>query len=138
MRKYAMIPINTKEDKDGNVLVRRVLISYGFKTHTRINKKSKYSKVVANYHMTKFICADEYFINSKSSHRYSFSDNGYKLELVKNNLNELTYALIPQIYELRKYHGLDRNYEGYPKVIEFKSKTVQEATHEFYARKELR
>ena len=138
MKKYAMIPINTKEDEEGNLHVRRVLISYRFKTHSKINKKSKYEKVVASYRGTKIIAIDDYFKNPKATHIYTFYDDGYALELVRNNPNEFLYALKPEIYCTRTYHGLDKKYDGYPSVIEFKANTKDEAIKLFNEREELR
>lgn len=137
MKKYAMIPINTKEDEEGNIHVRRVLISYRFKTHSKINKKSNYEKVVANYRGTKIIATDDYFKNPNATHRYTFYDNGYALESVHNNLNGFLYAFKPEIFYMRVYHGLDRKYDGYPSVIEFKANTKDEAIKLFTEREEL-
>lgn len=138
MKKYAMIPINTKEDENGNLLVRRVLISYTFKTHHQINKKSVHEKVVADYRGTKIIAIDDYFKNPMSTHQYEFFDKHYILSSVHNNPNEVMYCLKPEIYMIRTYHGLDRKYDDYPVVVEFKAKTREEAIKIFNERKELR
>lgn len=133
MKKYAMIPINSKEDADGNLLVRRVLISYTFKTHKR-----EYGCKRAYYKGTKFIFADNYFYAESATHKYEFSNKGYILKDVVKNPNILTYAFKSGIYKNRKYHGFDKPYKNYPMVIEFKAISEQAAVEEFNNRKEFR
>ena len=133
MKKYAMIPINSKEDADGNLLVRRVLISYMFKTHKR-----GVACKMAYYRGVKFIFADNYFYEGSATHKYEFSNKGYILKEVKNNPNELMYAFKSGIYKNRKYHGLDKPYKNYPCVIEFKAISEQAAIEKFNNREEHR
>ena len=135
MKKFAMVPINFKEIEDKKLLVRRVLISYRFKTH----KKSTFDGVRWTfYHGTKILSYDNYFKKSDSSHQYVFYDKDYVLKEA-NNINRIIYDLKPIIYSRRKYHGLTGSCEDkYPTVIEFKAKTKEEAIKILKEREELR
>ena len=124
-RKYAMVAINTKRQDDG-IHIRRVLISYLFKTKKKID-----GKVVTYYHGTKFIAADPYFSDKTASHKYTFTDRYYKLDTANNELS-LMYALKSDIYKKRKYHSFGAL------TFEFKSESKQVAIHRFKVRKELK
>lgn len=122
MKKFAMVPINWKRDVEGNLLVRRVLISYRFKT-TRKN--------IDYYHGTKFIIADQYFYSYDSSHEYEFKNRYYLLKYVKFD------AKYPKkLYEKRKYHR-PLLFE-YGKDIEFMCNNTQQAVEKFNGREEKR
>lgn len=133
-KKYAMIPINCKEDLLGNLLVRRVLISYLFKTH----KRNPNGSIVAYYHGTKFVFADNYFYSKEATHKYEFNNKGYVLNSVVSNPNALTYAFKKGIYKKRKYHGIDIENNHIPYVIEFKANSEDAAIYKFNNREELR
>lgn len=140
MKKYAMIPINTKVDENGNRLVRRVLVSYLFKTH---KKASGFKNLkVATYHGTKFIFSDAYFTEDNPTHKYIFENKKYKLYKVEGSPVSILYTLKSGIYEKRTYHGVDDKCGTYPAfypyVIEIKAKNDQEAIEAFNARGELR
>ncbi len=122
MRKYAMIPINSKVNENGNTLIRRVLISYLFKV-----KKG----ITTTYYFTKILAKDSYF-NNYSSHQYIFKNNYYILKSVKNKKAKKEYDAHPEIYLKRKYHT------NLIPAIEFKSQTRQSAITTFTTRKELR
>lgn len=122
MKKFAMIPINCKRDFEGNLLIRRVLISYKFKT---VRKNIEY------YHGTKFIIADQYFYSYDSSLDYEFKDKYYILKSAKvNNGNEKL------LLKKRKYHH-DKYFE-LSKDVEFKCNNIQQAVEKFNSRNELR
>lgn len=125
MKKYAMVAINKKESDDG-IHIRRVLISYLFKTKKKIDGQE-----VTYYHGTKFIIADPYFSKKTSSHKYTFKDHYYKLEEVDNEL-AIIYAFNSDIYKKRKYHNVGKL------AFEFKAENKQVAVHRFKVRKELR
>ena len=129
--KFAMVAINSKYDEENKLHVRRVLISYLFKTSTKSRKNFK----TITYHGTKFISADDYFYKDNSSHKYEFKDKYYKLLDVTNEYNKLRYSLKKDIYKKRKYHYT--NIVGI-KPIEFKCKLRSEAVMRFYSRKELK
>lgn len=141
MKKFAMVPICFKEDENRNLIVRRVLISYRFKTHKRSKIKSLKGLRWTYYHGTKFVSYDDYFTKSEASHKYSFFDKEYLLEEVTNE-REVLYMLNPDIYAFRKYHALTKPYKNifgeYPHTIEFKAKTEEEAIKIFNEREELR
>ena len=125
MKKYAMVAINKKELDDG-IHIRRVLISYLFKTKKKIEGQE-----VTYYHGTKFIAADPYFSKKTSSHKYTFKDHYYKLDEVNNEL-ALIYAFKSDIYKKRKYHNVGKL------AFEFKAENKQVAIHRFKVRKELK
>ena len=125
MKKYAMVAINKKEADDGTH-IRRVLISYLFKTKKKIKGQE-----ITYYHGTKFIIADPYFSKKTSSHKYTFKDHYYKLEEVDNEL-AIIYAFNSDIYKKRKYHNVGKL------AFEFKAENKQVAVHRFKVRKELK
>lgn len=117
--KFAMIPINAKMDGEG-LLVRRALVKYLF--------KRKHKNGTIYYYGTKYICSDDYFANSSSSHKYVFKDNYYYLESVTNILVES----LPIIYQKRRYHS------NYAYAMQFKAKTIGDAISIFNNRDERR
>ncbi len=123
MKKYAMVVICCKSDDNGNPLVRRVLISYSFKT-----KKRRECEIV--YHRTRLLEVDPYFKNSKSSHQYEFKNDGYFL---KSGAEDYASELIGK---KRKYHYHDTPwFPGVYAPIEFKAKKDHEAIEKFNSRK---
>ena len=88
MKHYAMVPINWKLDKDNNMLIRRVLVSYKFK---------KMKKGAYYLYLTKVIDKDDYFKDINNSHKYIFKNRGYRL--LTSNLDYET-----KIYKFRRYH----------------------------------
>ena len=136
MRKYAMIPICFKEDENRNLIVRRVLISYRYKTHKKV-----LNTTMAVYHGTKIIAKDAYFLNERASHKYTFSNRYYVLKEV-NNDNAFLSSWKGLVFTKRRYHGFDKPYSNctgvYPTVIEFKARNNQEATDTFNTREELK
>ncbi len=125
MSKYAMVAINKKEDDDG-IHIRRVLISYLFKTKKTVN-----GLPVTYYHGTKLIDADPYFRDAKASHKYTLKDRYYKLEEVNGN-RAFDYVFKSSIYSKRKYHSIGKL------GFEFKAENKQVAIHRFRVRKELK
>ena len=125
MKKYAMIPINYKYEDDG-IHIRRVLISYLFKT---------VRKGIATYHFTKFICPDYYFETEKATHKYKFENRYYKLVKVENSNVEFEYRFKnPCVFLKRRYHSVT----GTEKSIEFKCSSRNIAIQKFKTRKELK
>ena len=120
--KYAMVAINKKEEDDG-IHIRRVLISYLFKT-----KKIIRGQDVTFYHGTRLIDVDPYFKFKNSSHKYIFKDKYYKL----NSANtDFPYAFYPSMYKKRKYRNIGKL------GFEFKESNRQIAINRFRNRKEL-
>ena len=134
--KFAMVPINTKENDNGDLMIRRVLIKYVFKkTKTILGLLGhKYKKI--SYYGTKIIAKDDYFNREDASHKYIFEDNYYRLIEVTDEETKLTYSLKEDIYKRRKYHY--NNYMDLPKAIEFKADSIEEAIEKFQGREELR
>jgi len=131
--KFAMVPINRKEEDDG-IHIRRVLISYKYKTSKRFNK-TKYKTVT--YHGTKLIASDPYFNEPNHTHIYELTDKYYKLVTVDaaNPMSE-AYEEHSKIYNKRKYHT--NIWPGGIKCIEFKTNNKDEAISLFNNREELR
>ena len=130
-KKYAMIAINQKIEDDGTH-IRRVLICY---TDKSVDKR------ITTYKDTKFIIADPYFSNNKSSHKYIFEDDGYILDKVSSeNPYALFYIFKSDIYNKRAYRSIDGSASGYdiPKAIEFEANSKKEAIKIFNERNELR
>lgn len=120
-----MVAINKKDENDG-VHIRRVLISYLFKTHKTINFRK-----VTYYHGTKLIDADPYFSAKGSSHKYILKNGYYKLTDANNN-NAVLYGFEPDIYEKRRYHSFGAF------TFEFTATNPEEAINRFRNRKELK
>ena len=128
MKKYAMVAINKKELDDG-IHIRRVLVSYLFKTKKKVDGQE-----VTYYHGTKFIIADPYFTKKSATHKYTFNDRHYKLDKVEDDGSGIgfLYALKPELFKKRKYHNVGKL------AFEFKAASKQAAVHRFKVRKELR
>lgn len=127
---FVMIPINTRLDDNDKLLVRRVLISY-----TRKMPKEVDGVKVIYFAGSKFIAADEYFLDKTKSHQYLFEDDGYTLKSANNEMAE-QYLIKPGIFDKRKYHTYE--HESVPGGIFFKADTVEEAIKQFNDRVELR
>lgn len=127
MKKYAMVPINGKEDEHGNPIIRRVLITY---------ESSVQKNGLIIYKRTKFIDKDPYFDKPSRTTSYIFKDTYYTLDWIENLNSFLAGGLT----------GVKRRYHSYinspdilkPSAIEFEAETVQEAKEKFHNRKELR
>lgn len=125
--KYAMIPINGKEDGHGNPIIRRVLVSY---TSTRTEGDQVF------YEGTKIIDKDPYF-SQKRSCTYTFKDSGYTLDSIENP--NVAFAIISGIIDKeRQYHYNISSDILKPPAIEFEADTVEQAKQKFHDRKELR
>lgn len=126
--KFAMVPINCKRDVENNLLIRRVLISYKFKT-TRKN--------IVTFYGTKFILADQYFYSFDSSLSYEFRNGYYILKDVNsNNSYHDEYIKNKNLFKKRRYHY--SKYFMYEKDVEFKANNIQQAVEKFRERSELR
>lgn len=126
--KFAMIPINCKRDDENNLLIRRVLISYKFKT-TR--------KDIVTFYGTKFLLADQYFYSSDSSLSYKFKNGYYILNTVSSNNSYYDeYIKNKNLFKKRRYHY--SKYFMYEKDVEFKANSIQQAIEIFRERSELR
>lgn len=115
LKKYAMVPINYKEDDSGKLIIRRVLISY---KHKFINSLGE------NFYIdTKILDVDEYFLDPNSSHKYDFHDNNYTV----------IEATLPGEDHLI---GVDRFYHDsfFIKAIEFKAFSDIKAIQKFQTR----
>lgn len=123
--RYAMIPINRKYDRQGNLVVRRVLVSYESKSILN---------GIAYYDNTRFIEKDPYFYNTHSSHQYTFDDEEYSLDSVDGESFEC-YTFKPEIFQRRKYHIIN---EFCIDAIEFEAESDEEAIKRFNERNELR
>ena len=124
-KKYAMVAINKREDSEG-IHIRRVLITYLFKTKKMVN-----GLPVTYYHGTKLIDADPYFKDKKASHKYTLKNRYYKLEEVNGN-RAVDYVFKSSIYAKRKYHNTGKL------GFEFTAPNKQVAIHRFRVRKELK
>ena len=125
MKKYAMVPINGKEDEHGNPIIRRVLITYE-------SSVTKDNQVI--YKRTKFVDKDPYF-SQKRSTTYTFKDSYYTLDSIEN-LNAIFAGGITKTK--RRYHYNISNDVLKPHAIEFEAASDEEAKEKFHNRKELR
>lgn len=129
MNNYAMPIINWKEDEDGNLHVRRVLISYKGKP----TKQTRGSVTILYFKDTRLIETDDYFKDETKSHRYTFEDDGYIL-ISCTNENAEEYKNHPELFEKRQYHTPD----DFLLEARFKAKNDEEAVKIFNERQELR
>ena len=125
MKKYAMVPINGKEDEYGNPIIRRVLITYE-------SSVTKDNQVI--YKRTKFVDKDPYFFQKRST-TYTFKDSYYTLDSI-DNLNAIFAGEITKTK--RRYHYNISNDVLKPPAIEFEAASDEEAKEKFHNRKELR
>lgn len=119
-KKYAMVAINDKIDKNNNHCIRRVLISY-------INKKIEKNKVI--YKKTKLVAMDPYFSRLTSSHQYHFSDDAY---ILNNYKSEFKYTF-QILNKKRSYHY----YTNGIQPLEFEASSKNEAIKKFETRNEF-
>lgn len=134
MNNYAMVPICTKYDDDGNLHVRRVLIKYD---ELVTNADEPYVKYFTN---TRLLCIDPYFLNGESSHQYTFYNDGYVLDTVQND-PDLFYTMFIDEFlsRKRKYHivpEFDVLTNGESALVSFE--TDEDAVNTFINREELK
>lgn len=125
MKKYAMIPINSKENDEGQPVIRRVLVSY---SHT-VQKDGQ-----VFYKKTKLIDVDPYF-KQERSHKYTFKNENYILERV-SNINSIFGSGIVGVP--RQYHYVISKDPLKPPAIEFEAISDENARVIFHNRNELR
>lgn len=134
MNNYAMVPICTKYDDDDNLHVRRVLIKYDELVNASNGFPIKY------FTNTKILAKDPYFSNEESSHKYTFYDDGYTLDEVKNELDDIYVIFAKEIMsKKREYHivpTFDVLTNKEPAL--FSAETDEEAIDKFTNREELR
>ena len=127
MKKYAMVPINGKEDMNGNPIIRRVLISYE-------DCVQKNGQII--YKHTKFIDKDPYFEKSSRTTFYTFKDTYYTLDEI-TNLN--AFLLVGITGVKRRYHSYINSGDILrPTAIEFEAENNKEARIKFHNRIEQR
>lgn len=117
--RYAMIPINRRYNDDGRRVVRRVLISYKYKT------------LNGEYKDTKIIEKDPYFKDPNSSQQYVFENNYFIHTEDRYNLGDQKCLLNTKRSYMFNEGLLDNN------AIEFTAKTEEEAIEKFNNREEL-
>lgn len=127
MKKYAMVPINGKEDMNGNPIIRRVLISYE-------DSVQKNGQII--YKHTKFIDKDPYFEKSTRTTFYTFRDTYYTLDEI-TNLNSFLAGGVTGVK--RRYHSYINSGDILrPAAIEFEAENNKKAIIKFHNRIEQR
>jgi len=121
--KYAIIPICSKFDDDGNVISRSVLISY---------KKVKKESVITVYQGTKLVATDDYFKDENSSHIYQFYDDGFALVDCKYPDQKARYKQAGVLNKVRPYHTIEIKYVD--TTIRFRARDDQAALKKFKER----
>lgn len=117
--KFAMIPINRRYNEEMKRIVRRVLISYKYKT-----LKGKYKG-------TKIIEKDPYFKDPNSSQQYLFKDK-YFIHLTDAYNDELQQEVMNNKRFYMENEGL-----LFENAIEFEAANLEEAIEMFNNRVEL-
>ena len=121
--KYAIIPICTKVDDDGNVVSRSVLISY---------KKVRKFALFTMYEGTRLIATDDYFKDENSSHTYQFYDSGFALVDCKYPEQKARYEKAGVLNKVRPYHTIEIKYID--TTIRFRARNNQAALEKFKER----
>lgn len=120
-KKYAMVGINSRQNEQGEEVVRRVLIEY-----------NKYQNYI--FYGTRFIEKDPYFYDKTKSHQYKFKDDGYiQLKPVYSQWYRKKRA-----YHYNVLYSIVYHIKQDLSPILFKAKSDEEAILVFNNRKELR